>query len=415
MILILLSLIAADTLHINLRQAKEMAIKTNPAYKIDALSHTQSKISLYENLSSNILSPSLSGNYNYSNPGYGIFEPIKGYYFNFSLTQPVFNVSQTASLLQSGINKNAAGYLRKESENQLNYQVESCYLSVLKSQKLFDLRKEGVERADENMRLVQKKLYLGQSSKLDSLNAEVQVAKAKLNYFTSKKDFKVAERFLLNVIGVYRDCEIALEPVETEGKEYAIPPLDSIVEIALKKRPSIKAASLELQESRVAYYKNVLSFLPQVSFKWLWGYGSEEFPQDISEIRDNASKSTGWQGSVGVDFSYPFEFWQSKTTLDKSKLDFLNKRLILAKEIESIWFGYYEIEENMKLAENMFLAAEESDRLAKTQYELGVISAIDLFKVSTDRLEAEITYTNALYDYRLIYTQLQFLIGGNSK
>jgi outer membrane protein TolC len=406
-------LISMDTLKINLEQAKQMAIESNPSYRTDVLSHTHSKLGFYKNLGSNILNPTAA--ISYSEIEYGMFQPTKGYSFDFSLTQPVFDPMQATGLLQSKISANATNSLREESENWLYYQIENYYLSVLKAQKLVELRKKAIERAEENLRLAQKKVELGEVSRLDLLNAEVYLNRAKLEHSTGRKNYGLASRILLSALGILEKCELLLEPVAAirDWKQaMPLPSLDSLVAIALEERSCIRAEKEALKGSRIGFYGSILSFLPQVSFKWLWRYNTEEFPERFSEIRDGATKSSGWSGSVGINlFTYPFEVWQSKTTVSKSNLALLSKKLLVVKEVKDTWLECAEVDENLKLAKSMLLSAEEGEKLAKTQYELGLISALELFRASTDRLDAEITYTSAMYDYKLVKTKLQYVTG----
>jgi outer membrane protein TolC len=185
------------------------------------------------------------------------------------------------------------------------------------------------------------------------------------------------------------------------------------VRISLSKRPCVRAAREDLKSSRVGFWGSLFSFMPHVSFKWLWMYNAEDFPETVSEVRDGAIKSTGWSGNVGINlFTYPFDVWQSKTSVNKSKLSLLSKRLLVLKEAKEVWLEWQRASENLNLANSMSLAAEEAERLARTQYELGLISSIDLFRASNDRLDAEIAYTAAVYDCKLVGSKLQYVVGG---
>ncbi len=414
MIWIIVFFMTGDTLKINLEQAKQMALKSNPGYRIDALSHTYSKLGLYKNLSSNILNPEVSINYSDAESSDAMLYSTKGYSFNLSLEQRILNLGQFTSLIGSKFEKNASGALREESENRLFYEVESCYLSVLKSHKLVELKVKAIERANENMRFVSKKLEVGEASKLDSLNAEVSLNRAKLDGSGAEKNYELSKRILLNALGIFEEREFLLEPINVRVLNLT-PILDSLVAIALNERPSVKAEREALKGGKISFYSGILSFLPSVSFKWGWGYRTEDFPESFSEVREGASKSSGWNGSIGINlFTYPFEIWQFKTTLDKAKLSLLSKELNIVKEVKDAWLLGEEARRNLKLAESMWLAAEEAYKLSKTQYELGLISTLDFFRVAEDRLDAEVSYVNAQYDYKLAYTRLQYVTGSVS-
>ncbi len=416
MILLIISLVLADTLHLNLEQAKKMAIKSNPSYRITALSQTHSKLGFYEKLTSNILNPTVS--VSYSGAENGLYDYtrggsyLKGYSFGLSLNQPVFDPGEAASILQTRLDANAKAFSRKEAENYLYYEVESCYLSVLKTQKLVNLCKEAVNRAGENLNLVIKKVVVGEASKLDSLNAEVYLNRAKLDALNAQKNYKMAKRVLLNELGIYRSPELVLDEVKIEEEEYPLPVIDTLIEISLKKRPAIRACKEELKQSKLGFFGNLVSFLPQISFRWSWDYSTEDFPGSFSEIKNGAGRGSGWYGTASLNlFSYPFEVWKYKTTLDQTNLTLLNKRVLVVKEVKDTYLECISAGENLGLAKTILEAAEQGNKLATIQYNLGLIPIIDLLRAETDRLDAEITYLSALYDYRLTRTKLQYVTG----
>ncbi|MBI4722828.1 MAG: TolC family protein [Candidatus Stahlbacteria bacterium] len=401
---IIILLASADTLHINLEQAKQLAVKANPEYKIEVLSNAYNKLNFYETISSNILTPEIQGDYSES-------DHSDDYKFEFSLNQPVFDVQQVMSILQSKSAMCASGNLREEAKNKLFYAIESYYFSVLKTQRLVELRQKAIESASENMRLVEKKLRVDKASLLDSLNAEVELNRTKLDYSRSRKNYELAQKTLLSALGIYQ-CELILEPVEME-KPYTLLPLDTLIGIGLKKSPLIKTAQEEVKQNRLSLCTGITSLLPQLSFRWLWTYTTNTLPTSFSEIKDAAVKSSGWGGTLRVNlFSYPLEVGKAKTALSKSELNLLNQRLQVAKTVELAWLECREASGNLTLVKSMFSAAEEATRLAKSQYEIGLISALDLFRVTTDRLEAEITYVATIYDYMLAKTKLQYAVGG---
>lgn len=416
MIFLIMSLILTDTLHLNLDKAKKMAFKSNPSYRITALSQTHSKLGFYEKLTSNILNPTVSVSYSGTeNTTYDYTRGgnyLKGYSFGLSLNQSVFDPGEAASLLQSRLDANAKAFSRKEAENYLYYEVESCYLSVLKTEKLVDLCEEAVNRAEENLSLVIKKVAVGEASRLDSLNAEVYLNRAKLDALNAQKNYQMAKRVLLNELGIYRSLELVLDEVKIEEEEYPLPVLDTLIEISLKKRPAMKACKEELKQSKLGFFRNLVSFLPQISFRWSWNYSTEDFPGGFSEIRDRANRSSGWYGSASLNlFSYPFEVWKYKTTLDQTNLTLLNKRVLVVKEVKDTYLECISATENLRLAKTMLDAAEQGNKLATIQYNLGLIPIIDLLRAETDRLDAEITYLAAIYDYRLTRTKIQYVTG----
>ncbi len=409
---IILLLLVGDTLKINLEQAKEMALESNPAYRMESLGGKYNKLGFYECLTSNILNPTIGVTYSDATFGDQSFAPSKGYNFNFSLNQPVFDLGEVATVLQSKSNVNASEASLQEAKNGLYYQVEARYLSVLRADNLLRMQQKALERAEENMRFVTKRLELGKASKLDLLNAKVYLNRTKLNLFTSRRDFQITKRILLNTLGIWRQCELLLEPVEAEEQEFELPELDTLIEKGFENRPKIRVAREEVKQSQLGFWGSLCSFLPRVSFRWLWNYNTGEFPEHFSTIREEAIKSSGWYVTADLNLlSYPLVSSKMKTVLEEAKLRLLQERLSIVQEIKEAWLDCLTMDENLELARSMFEAAKEGNTLAKTQYKLGLITTLDLFQAETDLLDAEATYVSAQYDVKLAKAKLRYVIG----
>lgn len=410
--LILLVVLALnDTLMLDLETAKQMALEGNILYNATKLEHSYYGLDLYGEMSSNILNPSIS--VTYSDATYEQFPTFseKGYNFSLSMEQPVLDIGEAASVLQSKSNYDASTASLEEAKNALFYQVEAYYLGVLKTEKLLLMREMAIKRAEENMRFVSKRLELGQASKLDSLNAEVYLNRSKLNLTSAKKDYQIAKRLLLDYLGYGYQCELILQPVEIEDEHEPLD-VDSLISLSLEVRPKIKAVEKELSNAQLGFWGSTLSFLPRLSFKWLWNYNTENFPDDFSTITDEATKTSGWYASATMNlFTYPLDVAKMKNILEKTRLNLLNERILVIKEVKEAWLDFVTMSENLNLARSLYEAADEGNKIAKLQYNLGMISTLELFQAENDFLDAEVTHVSAQYDYRLSRAKLRYVVG----
>jgi outer membrane protein TolC len=389
-----------------------MAFKRNLEYKVHTLTHTYSKLGVCKKIGSLILNPKVVAKYSGVEYPPQYFSP-KGYAFVFFIEQPVLDISLYANILESKFEKDVYKELKEEAKSELSYLVESAYLNVLKTQELVKLKKEAIIEAEENMKVVQKKIEIGEASMFDSLTAEVYIRRSKLNYLRTCKDYEKAKEKLLSLIGISNDCELLLEPVKLDTT-YKFPSLDTLVIISLENRHSIKASGKKLRQSQISFYKSLFSLFPKLTFKWSWANWMKEFPDNFSELREGGVESSGWEWDVGIGlFIYPFEIWQAKTNIDKNKQLLLKEKLNVLSQIKTTWLEGKESLENIKLAKAMLSVAEEANRLAKTQYELGIISALDLFRANIERLNAESSYIKSMYDYLIVRAKIQFITGGN--
>lgn len=410
-LLLALAVGMGDTLQINLQGAIDLAIRNNLDYKVQALSRTTSRLDFYDRVTSCLPEPLLQASYSEYETRFGGITPWEGYLIDFSVTQPIFNFQRFASVWGGKADLDGSSAALEEAKNSLVYQVEGLYLGVLKSAKTLTMQESALRRAEENLRLIETRMRLGQASKLDVLNAQVSLNQSKLARANAHKSLKVANRLFLNVLGISTDRELLLEPPAQPDPSSELPPLDVLIDRALEQRPSIRSLQYQVREANTGFFQQVLSVLPTVSFKWSWQYQGEDLPS-LGEFRDEALEGSGL--TAGLSFnpvSYPLEVTKMKTSLDRAKTELRRERLLVAKEVEEAYLTYGTGVENLELAHLTLDAATEGEQLAKAQYRLGLIKPLELFDAETRLLNAEADYVSALYDLHLARSGLRYATG----
>ena len=170
-----------------------------------------------------------------------------GYYITFADTQQA-QLEKNREMLLAGI----------------EIETTSLYYNVLLAEKSIAINKVNLNKAEEQLRVVNLKFNNGSATKAGVLNAEMAVQKAKTDLDSAEDDYNIAVLNLLNKLELGFDTKPVLTDTEFSYVPSAEINLDDAIEKAKAERPEILTAenSLELQKiethAYTAYYTSNL-------------------------------------------------------------------------------------------------------------------------------------------------------------
>jgi outer membrane protein TolC len=410
-----------EPLNLTIDRAVEMALSQNPSIKIQNSQRKLARIGLMKSISGYLPEPYISASYSRTETEYPLFYPglpagftrtLKGYTINFGINQAIFDPNRMTNIFNYWMENKRNEYLYEESVRSLVYQVKSAYISCLKAQKNVEVRRKALERAEENLRMVEIQYSVGSASKLDLLKSKTSLNRAQLELIQAETGLETAERELLNLLGIREKRKLTLKDIDGEEIPEKLPDMKKLIELAMDKRPKLLGERKIVLERKNVFFETLLSFLPSLNFGWYWRYSSEEFPSSISNFERNAQKSSGIYASLNFRFfSYPFDVLSRREELKSSEYQYKKNVLDVIREVEE---AYYTLESSLReynLAKTLKEQAEEALKLAKLQYKLGSIGILDLLDAETGLLEAELTYWTAHYNLYLAKEKLNTACG----
>jgi len=247
---------------------------------------------------------------------------------------------------------------------------------------------------------------------LDLLNAEVVKGKARLDLINAKKNYEIAQSNLLNLLGISERNHLILEEINLPDTEIELPPLKELLEIAIDERPLLKGSLKSLKEKKSSLIYTLLSFLPDFRFGWYWSYTNSELPWSLSYFKRESSRSSGFYASLSFDFlSYPFRLSSARRALLLEKETYRLSLLNVLEGVEEAYLSLKAAIEAFYHAKKLLKQADEALRLARTQYELGLITTIELFDAESRYLEAELTFLSSQYELYLSKERLKLEVG----
>ena len=339
------------------------------------------------------------------------------------LTNPVLydraaaGVNVTALITDFGRTANLTGSAEErakaEDQNsaatraQILLTVDQAFYSTLEAEALLRVAQE----TQESRGLVAKKVSAMTDAKLksdlDLSFANVDFSRAKLQVLEAEDSLQSSLATLSAILG-YPDLQ-QFELVDDQSP-VTVPPVDVAPLIAegLKQRPEVSALQHDLAAAqKFGHAEHDLS-RPTVSALGTVG---------LAPVRANQIES--WYGAAGVNISVPifdgFQFDARAKAADfeaeASRQRLLNLQNNVARDVRISWQSSRNAYERLDVTKQLSDQANLALRLAQSRYDLGLSSIIEFSQAELDKTEADITDTDARYQYRLSQIVLDFTVG----
>ncbi len=325
-----------------------------------------------------------------------------------SVTQPIFNRGQEITGYRKARIQEKMAYLWREGLRQrVLFETEAAYLGLLLAQKRVEVVESALATAKANQRVVKSRVEAGSALRSDLLQAEVFVAALERELLSAKNEVEVARSRLNVVLGM---------PLETkwEPKEVSFPldlglaPLTEWTEKALKRRPDLllEEAKLELAAEEVRGAK--LNFGPAINLRGVYEYHSN----GIGGVSGDAF--TVW---AQVDLNL-FKGFGDRARLAQARAqetaqaeEVRHYRQQVRHEVEKAYLRLLTARKQVLVTEAAVARAEEGLRLVEKRYKEGLTIIVELLDAQTALKKARLNYVDALYAFRLAFSELLFRTG----
>lgn len=252
----------------------------------------------------------------------------------------------------------------KQSKDILNLNIEvstkSLYYDVLLQEKTIEINTSNLNKAKEQLRILNLKYKNGSVKKTDVLNGEIQLQKAQSELDSSIDELEIVKLGLLSTLGLPFDTQLSLVDTEISYVPTNGINLNEALEKAKAQRPEILKAknTLEVQkiESKAysAYYSSNL----------------KEHIAALEKLKD-------------AELNFPKSYRDVELDVRKAYLNLLKAER-----------AYLNAEKTLELA-------KESARITKLLFDKGMAASVDLIGANATLSQAEINRLRLLSAYDL--------------
>jgi outer membrane protein len=246
-------------------------------------------------------------------------------------------------------------------------------------------------------------------STLDLTFANVNLSQAQLLQLDAQSNADASMAGLNEVLGNDRPVTYAL--VDTTKTNPPPPPDEaSLLDLAVKQRPDLQSLDLSRQSQEKFSRAQADQRLPSLSAMGTVGG---------SPVRPGQYYLSSWNGAIGANLNVPifdgflYSAQAKEARLRAQATDQQTRQLRdrIIRDVQTAWLDANNAFRRIAVTAELVNQANQSLALAETRYRLGLSSIVELSQAQLQQTEAEISNTNAQYQYRLTLAALNFETG----
>ena len=304
------------------------------------------------------------------------------------------------------------------SELEARETIENMYLQLFNNYFQIARLSENTSNLDVTLKISKKRLEranhkydYGQSTKLELLNAQVDVNNDSINLINSKQQFANSKRNLNIILGIQNG--IAYN-VETEVNFINLMSFEELSSKAKENNILLKQNEKNIAISKFNIKANKAGYLPKAGLTGSYGWNKSQNPAtsflaQLNSIGLNAGLNLSWN---------IFDGGATKTRVANAKIALENQEILKEQQLETIdntIKNTYELYQNTLFIleaqkQNEITTQNNFDR-TEERYRLGQVSSIEFRQAQINLLNTQNAVSNAKYDAKLIELELLQLTG----
>ena len=284
--------------------------------------------------------------------------------------------------------------------------VDQAFFNTLETKALVIVAQQTVEARQTLVDKIQALTNAKLRSDLDLSFAKVDAARGRLLLLEARNNYEASLATLSALLGFNDQQNFQL----VEESETINPPALDVLPLiseALAQRPEVLALRSEVQGAEKFGRAEHDLWLPNVSALGVVG---------VAPVRDEQLSS--WYGAVGVNINIPvfngFLFnaraktADLQTSIDRQKLTDLQNNI--ARDVRNSWQDSNRAFERLSVTRQLSEQANLALDLAQSRYNLGLSSIVEFSQAELQKTEADISDTDARYQYRLTQIVLAYTV-----
>ncbi len=299
----------------------------------------------------------------------------------------------------------------RETIENTYLQLFTVYFQIARLSKNTDNLKETLEISKLRLERIQYQNDYGQSTKLELLNAEVDVNNDSINYINTRQQFINAKRDLNIILGVQLDENYV---VETEVDFLTLLSFDELLSISLENNVILMQQEKSITISEYNIRANKGNYLPRVGLTGSYGWNESDNP---STSFFAGSTVTGFRAGLNVSWNV-FDGGTTKTRVANAKIAMDSQEILQVQQFETLENVLKNTSE--EYTNNLFILKAQEQNVITNQnnfdrsvekYKLGQINSIDFRLAQVNLLNSQTDLTNTKYETKLIELRLLQLSG----
>lgn len=405
------------------KEALQIALENNYGVKIanNNIEVAKNNSSVYNSGYLPTLSSSAGANYNNSNQEIvrqdGSVTNINGaetksYNASIGLNYTIFDgMGRRYNYKQLKETYNLTELQARETIENMYLQLFSVYFQIARLSENTDNLKEALVISKQRLKRAEYQYEYGQSTKLELLNAEVDVNNDSINYINSKQQYLNSKRDLNIVLGTQKGIDYE---VETEVDFVSLMSFDDMFQKAIDNNVLLKQSEQNIAISELNVKLNKSSYLPIAGLSTSYGWNKSINPATSFLAESN---STGLNTGINLSWNL-FDGGNTKTRVANAKIALENQQILKEQQLEilknnlnNVYDSYQNALFVLQAQEKNVLTNQNNFERTQESYKLGQVTSIEFRQAQINLLNTQTALNNAKYDAKFLELELLQLSG----
>jgi outer membrane protein TolC len=289
-------------------------------------------------------------------------------------------------------------------------QIAKEFYTVALEQIRLELLAENIGLSEDRMEIAKNKYEFGKVSKMEYLQAKVDLNRDKSNYMIQQERLAASKTALNELLGrdVTLDYYVVFDPELNTSLEYE--ELSTAME---KNNPELLAAEYNLNASRLVQKELFGDRIPEIGVNAGYNYAKSEAEAGFLLSRQSTGITYGISASWNLfdGFNLNRQIQNAKISAENSKFNYEAIKLSLERELYSIYISYQNNIQLREMEQSNREVASENNEIAIERYRVGNSSPLELREAQINLLEANLRLLNAAYSIKTGEIDLLLLAG----
>ncbi len=341
----------------------------------------------------------ITKSYNASiNLNYTLFDGLNRKY-NYKQLKETYNLSE----LQA-----------REAIENMYLQLFSVYFQIARLSENTNNLKEALEVSKERLKRAEYQYEYGQSTKLELLNAEVDVNNDSINFINAKQQYSNSKRNLNIILGTQKDIDYS---VETDVNFITLMSFDDLLVKAKENNVILQQNDKNIAISEFNIKANKSGYLPVAGLSGSYGWNKSQNENPANQFQALSNSSIGLNAGINLSWNL-FDGGSTKTRVANAKIALENQKILKEQQletIENILNNAYDSYQNalfiLQAQEQNVITNQNNFDRTQERYKLGQVTSIEFRLAQVNFLNTKTAYNNAKYDAKLLELELLQLSG----
>ena len=337
------------------------------------------------------------------------FYPENNYDIHIAGRYMVFDFGKTDAVIElSKSRAESSQDVAELTKTHLAMQTIRTFYAILFLQKSLRVQDEQIAALNEHLLINQKRVAAGSATDFDVLTTQVRVAAAQNQKIDIENTWQKQKSLFRQLLSLPEDA-----PVLIRGEfvsDSALPETGSLFEQAKSQRLELLLALSAKHSAELQYQLSSLGNRPAFSVNAGFGFKNGYIP-DLNKMQDNWVAGVRAEMPIFDGGRVSHQMNEAKATLLAEQEHLKDVEQQIRSEIEQAVDDVRAAQSKIEIYEIQLEQANEAVTLAKSRYEAGTITNLDLLDVETAQSASRLYQIQAFYRYMMSKVELDRVVG----